>query len=239
LAPGEVEWWPKEIHMPDNGEYEPPAAEAAAEVAAAVAEAYDSEARAAGWLGPEVAFGMMFEHLLPGQSILDLGIGTGLSSTLFRRAGLKVYGLDIDEQMLAVCRWKGFDDLVRHDLTERPYPYPSGSVDHAVCVGVLPFVADLSPVFCETARVLRTRGMFVFMTLDRDQREDSEMVLGPKYTKSDASVTMYRHSGRQIGCWTDEAGFALVESLSFSTYRDAARKEGQHAVCYLAKKARC
>jgi predicted TPR repeat methyltransferase len=224
--------------VPEDGEYDRLAAEAAAEGAEALAEAYDSEARATGWLGPEVAFGMMFEHLRPDQSVLDLGIGTGLSSTLFRKAGLRVHGLDIDEQMLQVCRWKGFNDLARHDLTERPYPYPSESVDHAICVGVLPFVADLSPVFRETARVLRAGGMFVFMTLDRTRHEDFEMVLGPEHTKTDTSVTMYRHSGLQIDNWIDQAGFARVESLSFTVYRDVTRSEGQRAVCCLARKTR-
>ena len=123
--------------------------------AAATAEAYDAEAQATGWLGPEVAFGMVYQHVLPDQSILDLGIGTGLASVLFRKAGLKVHGLDIAQDMLDACRWKGFDDLRRHDLTEPPYPYASESFDHVVCVGVLPFFSHLSPVFAETARIHR------------------------------------------------------------------------------------
>jgi predicted TPR repeat methyltransferase len=202
----------------------------------AIAEAYDREARATGWLGPQVALGMLYEYLLPAQSLLDLGIGTGLASVLFRKAGLKVTGLDIDQQMLDVCRWKGFEDLARHDLTERPYPFPSDSFDHAVCVGVLPFLADLSPVFLEVGRVLRTGGMLVFMTLDRAEHEDFEMVVGPEHTKTGGSVTMYRHSRQQITGWIDEAGFTLVESLSFAVHRDAARREPLQAACYLVRK---
>jgi hypothetical protein len=46
----------------------------------AMVEAYDEVAEATGWLGPEVAFGLVYKHIQPGQSILDIGIGTGLVS---------------------------------------------------------------------------------------------------------------------------------------------------------------
>ena len=69
--------------------------------------AYDKEAEASGWYGPEVAFGLAFKYVLPGQSILDIGIGTGLGSVLFRKAGLDVHGMDISSKMLDVSRSKG------------------------------------------------------------------------------------------------------------------------------------
>jgi SAM-dependent methyltransferase len=70
----------------------------------AMVEAYDGEAEATGWLGPEVAFGLAYQHIQPGQSVLDIGIGTGLGSVLFRKAGLKVYGMDVSPEMLEACR---------------------------------------------------------------------------------------------------------------------------------------
>ena len=39
---------------------------------------YDDEAEVTGWFGPEVVFGLAYMHLFPGQSILEIGIGTGL-----------------------------------------------------------------------------------------------------------------------------------------------------------------
>ena len=48
-----------------------------------IVEAYDEEAEATGWFGPEVAFGLIYKYIQPGQSILDIGIGTGLGSVLF------------------------------------------------------------------------------------------------------------------------------------------------------------
>jgi predicted TPR repeat methyltransferase len=201
--------------------------------AKAAAEFYDSEARATGWLGPEVAFGLVYEYVRPGQSILDLGIGTGLASILFRKAGLKVHGMDVSQEMLDACRWKGFDDLTRHDLTNPPYPYAAGSFDHVACIGVMSFLYDLSPVFAETARMLRTGGTFVFVTSDRTDQEDFELVVGPERTGSGEGVTMYRHSGAQIGGWTDRFGFMLLKSLQFTTYMDHDRKERMRTTCYV------
>lgn len=200
-------------------------------------EAYDEEAEGTGWRGPEIAFDMVREHVRPGQSILDLGIGTGLGSVLFRGVGLQVYGMDISENMLGACRMKGFADLTRHDLSTTPYPYASESFDHAVCLGVLNFFSDLSPVFAEAARLLRTRGTFVFEVGDRAEDEDFEFVVGPEHTKTGASVTLYRHSPRQIGEWIDRFGFALLRSLPFTVFMDRTKRDSLRAKCYLVQKA--
>ena len=212
-----------------DDEYDPTTAEA-------TAEAYDAEAQATGWLGPEVAFGMVYEHVRPGQSVLDMGIGTGLGSVLFRKAGLRVYGVDNSRNMLDACRWKGFDNLTQHDLAEPPYPYASGSFDHAVCIGVLNLFSDLSPVFAETARMLKMGGMFVFVVGDRTEQEDFELVLGPEYTKVDAPVTLYPFSSGQIRGWIERSGFVLLRSLPFPMYMDSEKTESLPVRCYVARK---
>lgn len=167
------------------------------------AESYDEEAKATGWLGPEVAFELAYEYIKQGQSILDIGIGTGLGSIPFRKAGLKVYGMDFSEKMLDACCRKGFADLARHDLTKRPYPYASECL-------------DLSPVFEEIARILRKGGLFVFVVNDRAENEVSEIVVEPEHTTLGVPVTMYRHSARQISAWTTENGFTLCCGVSGS-----------------------
>jgi predicted TPR repeat methyltransferase len=202
----------------------------------AMTEAYDEEARATEWLGPEIAFGLVREYVQPGQSILDLGIGTGLGSIPFREAGLKVHGMDVSEEMLEACRGKGFTDLTRHDLTRRPYPYASESMDQVVCVGVLQFFGDLSPMFGESARILRKGGLFVFAVGDRTEDESPEIVVGSEHTGSDASVTMYRHSARQIGTWMDGNGFTPLRDVAFTVYMDRDKKHTFQARAYVARK---
>ena len=63
---------------------------------------------------------------------LDIGIGTGLGSVLFRKAGLIVHGMDNDPAMIEACRSKGFSDLLLHDLNKPPYPYNSECMEAKV-----------------------------------------------------------------------------------------------------------
>ena len=69
---------------------------------------YDRKAEEYNWRGPEIIFGLAYPYTNQGESLLDMGIGTGLSSEPFAGAGLKVYGMDISEKMLDICRDKGF-----------------------------------------------------------------------------------------------------------------------------------
>ena len=201
------------------------------------AAGYDEEAEATGWFGPEVVFGLIYKHIQPGQAILDLGIGTGLVSVLFRKAGLEVHGMDISPQMLDACRGKGFSNLQLHDLSKPPYPYGSESMDHAVCAGVLHFFSDLSPVFEETVRIIRTGGLFAFIVGDRAEHEAHEIEVETEHTKSEKSMKMHLHSPEQIDNWVERCGLGLERSLAFDVFMDRERTKSMQAKAYVARKA--
>ncbi len=202
----------------------------------AVADAYDEEAEATGWYGPEVAFGLAFDAVRPDESVLDLGIGTGRAAALFRRAGLRAAGMDVSQEMLDVCRARGFTDLERHDLTSPPYPFGAETFDHIVCVGVLNFIGDLTPVFAEAARILRGGGRFVFVVGDRREDEAAEVVVGAEHTGERGPVTMYRHSAAQVRGWLAENGFTPERDLAFSVPMDRGRTRVLPARAYLASR---
>ena len=46
---------------------------------------------------------------VPGHSILDVGIGTGISALPFRAAGATVFGVEPDARMAAIARERGFE----------------------------------------------------------------------------------------------------------------------------------
>jgi predicted TPR repeat methyltransferase len=198
--------------------------------------AYDKEAVATGWYGPEVAFGLIYAHVHPGQSMLDIGIGTGLGTVLFRKAGLKVHGMDISPKMLDVCRSKGITSLRLHDLSKPPYPYDSESMDHAVCTGVFNFFSDLSPVFQEASRIIRNGGLFVFVVGDRSEKEAHAIEVGGEHTKSEKTVTMFLHSEKQIAELLARYGFEPLRDLSFTVFMDRERTKSMPARSYLVRK---
>jgi predicted TPR repeat methyltransferase len=198
---------------------------------------YNDDAKATGWHGPAVVFGLAFKYTKPGQTLLDIGIGTGLGSALFYKAGLNVTGMDISEEMLEVCRKKGFTvRLVCHDLTVSPYPFGDASCDHAVSTGVFQFFENLDLVFGEVGRILREMGVFVFVTGDRGPGEDTVVVVGAEQTGTGAAVTMYRHSVNEVTCWLEKHDFQLVDTLEFTVWMNAERSKRFPARAYLAQK---
>jgi predicted TPR repeat methyltransferase len=187
------------------------------------ASRYDQQAIEHGWHGHEALFGMMFDCIKPGESLLDIGIGTGLGSILFHRMGLEVSGFDSSKEMLAACEAKGFAaSLIRHDLQKTPYPYADGSFDHAVSVGVLNFFADVKPVFEEAARLVRPGGIVGFTVEEQKAEQKAEYVLdiGADGGSGGAStVTMHRHGDAHVRSLLDACGFDVLKDLEFSAGR--------------------
>jgi SAM-dependent methyltransferase len=199
-------------------------------------EQYDDEAQAMGWHGPEIVFGLAYDSVRPGQSLLDIGIGTGLGSRLFLKAGLRVHGLDFSTRMLEICRVKGFAALHKHDLTCTPYPFADASLDHAVCTGVLHFFADPGGIFLEAGRLLRAGGCFGFVVLSRSEEEAREIPLPGEAATGSPARCMYRHTAEEVAGWLAAAGFQPSRNLAFSVPVDRYRREVHAAMAYLARK---
>ena len=126
---------------------------------------YDGLVRDYGSHVHDVLFGLCYEYVSVGDSLLDLGIGTGLSSIPFARVGLIVTGIDGSSAMLAVCRAKRFAaELTRHNLLEAPLPYADATFHHVISSGVFHFIRDLTLVVGEATRLLRPLSIFAFTT---------------------------------------------------------------------------
>src|SRR6056297_1402867 len=96
-----------------------------------LASQYDKEVKEYSSYGHEVIFGMSFEFVSAEEKLLDIGIGTGLASVHFSKVGLKVYGLDDSQEMLASCQSKSFtEELKRCDITQEPLPYENLFFNH-------------------------------------------------------------------------------------------------------------
>lgn len=195
---------------------------------------YDRLCRQMEWHGHEALFGMMFEYILPGQPILDIGTGTGLIAALFQKAGLEVYGIDISEEMLEVCRRKNVArELAAADISQPGWPYGDERFSHLVSCGVSHFLADseLDVVFSEAHRVLKTDGTFGFTV---------KGIIGDKTEYVD------RESGTRIYCMSEPSaeelaaghGFKVLKKMPYWTYNDLERKERSVFYLYVTKKVR-
>ena len=193
------------------------------------ARQYDQKAAQSGWLDPDILFGLAYRHVSPGQILLDVGIGTGLASVLFHRAGLKVIGMDRSAEMLALCRDKEFaDELLEHDITAAPYPLADGVVDHAVCSGLLHIFPDLSAIFSEVGRVMRKGGVFAFAVFHSDAADVEEWRMEGR--QGYPSATLYRHPLSSLAEMAERSGFELAQSLRYVSSA-IGRKEMDFQAC--------
>lgn len=176
----------------------------------AYAAEYDQQVRAYDCYIADVLFGLAYEFTRPGQILLDIGIGSGLSSLQFSSAGLEVHGMDFSLEFLKLCREKQCcATLVQHDILQFPWPYPSNRFDHVVCCGVMHFIPDLEEVFTEAQRVLCVGGNFTFTT--RSATGDGDRV--DKYVHHTVdSFQIYDHTVAYLATLLKSNGFFSLKT---------------------------
>jgi len=192
------------------------------------ADTYDREAIASQWHGPEVLFGKMYSRVEAGQSVLDLGIGTGLGSIQFHKAGLKIHGLDGSPAMLDECAKRALPfELTRHDLDDTPWPFEANCFHHVISTGVFHFLGELDIIVTEVARVVRVDGLFGFdfYEYDSESGEGYTELREGIYTHFDAEYEkrLYRHSLEYILRVLLDAGFQLIHDIEFLASRNPKR----------------
>ncbi len=181
------------------------------------AHEYDYLAKESEFYASDILFGLLYEYVKKGQSLLDLGIGTGLSSLLFHQIGLKIYGIDISEEMLTLCREKGIaEELKKGDLTNT-LPYNDNEFHHVISVGVFLFFNDLTHFFEESQRVLKKGGTFSFMV---ESPQNTTTGVSQRYYEG---ITVYQHSQQYIHTLMKQYTFELLKKQSFQSYNDPSK----------------
>jgi len=131
-----------------------------AEPRALGAEGYDAWYRTARgrWVG-DAEFRLLVSLLRPdaGESLLDIGCGTGYFARRFaREAGLRVAGLDRNPVWVDFARQHGGSERYCVGRAEA-LPFADRSFDYALSVAALCFVADQRSAVREMLRVARKR----------------------------------------------------------------------------------
>ncbi len=177
------------------------------------ASTYDAQVKQYNSYAHEILFGMCYEYIKPGDSLLDLGIGTGLSSINFDRAGLDVYGMDASPGMLEECRKKGFAKEIRQfNVLDVPLPYSDNSFSHIVCCGVFHFFGDLLPAIRDAYRILRSPGIFAFTIASLTEKEAASHGEGmPDHIEVQSAwgVPIFKHSDKYINTIAKTLGLTI------------------------------
>jgi len=192
---------------------------------------YDQLAQKYQWHGPEILFGLCYKFVKPGDSLLDIGIGTGLCSSLFFKHGLEIHGLDSSDEMLAMCRQKGIaQELKKWDLLDTPFPYPDARFDIIISGGVFHFFEDLQSIFKEISRLIKPSGIFAFTI----KIVPEDLPIDSCSDFSEEGIFIFSHSDRYIHKLLKENGFQSLKELKFFALDDD--EQDLLLKCYVAQK---
>ncbi|MCC7485111.1 MAG: class I SAM-dependent methyltransferase [Burkholderiales bacterium] len=110
------------------------------------------------WIG-ETEYRLLRDALAPraGETLLDVGCGTGYFTRRFAKDGFAVTGLDIDPAMLDYARTHAAAGERYLQGDARRLPFPRESFDLAVSVAALCFVEEEGLAVAEILRVTRRR----------------------------------------------------------------------------------
>ncbi len=92
-----------------------------------------------------------------GQSVLDIGCGTGHNLAFFKELELKAAGIDASKPMLAIASKKLGPDAELHWGHAEALPFDNDSFDIVTLITVLEFVSDPTKVLKEAGRVARAQ----------------------------------------------------------------------------------
>lgn len=103
----------------------------------------------------------------PGERVLDVATGTGITAIAARERGAQVTGVDLTPELLAVARSKaaaaGFTDIEFREGDAEALPFADASFDVVLSTCGHMFAPDQPRVAAELARVTRAGGRVVFL----------------------------------------------------------------------------
>jgi SAM-dependent methyltransferase len=97
------------------------------------------------------------------KDVLDVGIGTGLSSLPFRERGMSISGVDGSREMLDICKSKNIaKSLIQFDFETAALPVPDDSYDVTISHATLYLVANADFVMEDMIHKTRPGGLVAF-----------------------------------------------------------------------------
>ena len=111
----------------------------------------------------------MAQYVAKDGRILDAGCGTGMTGKALQQVGFShIVGIDLSLKSLAEAEQSGaYEQVLAHNLQERPFPFPNNHFAGLECIGVLTYIQDVQALFTEYCRLVQPEGVIIF-----SQRQD-------------------------------------------------------------------
>ena len=213
------------------------------EAADGYAGEYDKAGKERSWHGPEIIFGLMYDYIAQGESLLDIGIGTGLDAVIFKKAGLQVYGIDGSGEMLKICRDKQVAvELKQLDLLKDDIPYADGFFNHAIANAVFHITGEIEKTLGEVGRLLKKGGIFGFTTHEQDPEMESdykETDTKGRYMKirEPYGFPVYKHTDQFVKSQLKRYDFELLKKTKYEAFTAYEDNPSYTLSLYIARKS--
>ncbi len=204
---------------------------------------YDILAKQHHWISPQILFGMLFDNLKSNTNLLDVGIGTGLSSLPFHKMGVNIFGIDGSDEMLNLCGQKKFcQEIAKIDLESENLPYPDSFFDYVISNGVFYFIHSFQELLHECLRVLKPGGLIAFNYEEQDKGKDRDCYRNTsncvvsKLMKEKTGVTVYRNKREFVEAPIIEAGCEIIEWFKYYAYTSPQSSEDVYFTLVIARR---
>jgi len=193
-----------------------------------------------------VGYFLDLADIAPGETVLDLGSGSGMDSFLASLAAGRdgrVIGVDMTDEQLAkstrLAAEAGIDNAeFRQGYIEEP-PVDAGSVDCVISNGVLNLSPDKAAVFAAVAKTLRPGGRLALADIVSTEQLPEGVTCDASLWAACIGGAMQRDGYRQT---IEGAGLEIVEWRENEQYRfvseradNAVRKYGVTSISLLAR----
>jgi ubiquinone/menaquinone biosynthesis C-methylase UbiE len=149
-----------------------------------------------------------FAGVLDGESVLDVGCGTGsLAATLARvTKASEIVGLDPSSGFIEYARAQNADPRVTFEVGDaQQLPYPDASFDRCVALLAIDYFPDARKAALEMRRVTKKAGIVATAMWDRSRDNELENCFW------DAAIAIDPHAKRSAG---RQGSYGSAEALS-------------------------
>jgi len=126
-------------------------------------EIYEADAANAEYQAPQNFVTEIKPFIKNADTVLDIGIGTGLSSLVLVSEGKQVCGLDLSKKLLIYAKRRKPANLILGDLT-KPLPFRNSSFDLVASCATLNYYNDIGKPLQEMQRITKADGIIAFTT---------------------------------------------------------------------------
>lgn len=190
----------------------------------------------------------MVAEVIPGETVLDLGSGSGMDSSyaaLLTGSNGSVIGVDMTEAQLdkaeRAARRSGLANIRFEKGFIEALPFRTGSVDLVISNGVINLAADKPQVFSEIARVLKPGGRMAIADIVSERQLTDKIVCDASLwaaciggaSQEDAYLDAIRQSGLEIRRQAQNVSYGFLSKSA----KQASIDFGVKSVTLLAEKS--